>query len=55
MQHGRGFALIDPHGDLVDHVLAHVPDRRANDVILVDPADTDFPVALNILSAHSEL
>ncbi len=55
MEHGHGFALIDPHGDLIDHVLAHVPDGRINDVILVDPADTDFPIAFNILSANSEL
>jgi len=55
MAHGHGFALIDPHGDLIDHVLAHVPDGRISDVILVDPADTDFPIAFNILSANSEL
>jgi len=55
MAHGHGFALIDPHGDLIDHVLAHVPDGRINDVILVDPADTEFPIAFNILSANSEL
>lgn len=55
MEQGHGLALIDPHGDLIDQVLAHVPDERINDVILVDPADTDFPIAFNILSANSEL
>ena len=48
-------ALIDPHGDLIDQVLARVPESRVTDVILVDPADTEFPVGFNILSAHSEL
>ena len=55
MEHGHGVALIDPHGDLIDQVLAHVPDNRIDDVILVDPADTAFPIAFNILSANSEL
>ncbi len=55
MEHGHGLALIDPHGDLIDQVLARIPESRVEDVILVDPADTDFPVGFNILSAHSEL
>lgn len=50
-----GFACFDPHGDLVDMVLARIPDERLNDVILFDPADTDFPIGFNILSARSEL
>ena len=36
-------------------MLAHVPNKRLNDVILVDPADAEYPVGFNILSAHSEL
>lgn len=55
MEQGQGIAVLDPHGDLVDDVLARVPERRINDVILVDPADTEYPVGFNILSAHSEL
>lgn len=55
MKQGQGIAVIDPHGDLIDQVLAHVPDERMNDVILVDPADAEYPVGFNILSAHSEL
>lgn len=50
---GRGVAVVDPHGDLVDHVLATVPEERAGDVILFDPADDEFPLGFNILSAHS--
>ena len=51
---GNGFAVLDPHGDLIDDVLARIPAERAGDVILFDPADEDFPVGFNILSAHSE-
>jgi DNA helicase HerA-like ATPase len=36
MNAGSGLCLIDPHGDLVDTVLEHVPSHRSNDVILFD-------------------
>lgn len=52
---GQGVGLLDPHGDLVDEVLARLPPERVGDVVLFDPADADFPVAFNILHAHSDL
>lgn len=55
MNHGNGLAVLDPHGDLIESILAYVPRERVNDVILIDPADGEFPVAFNILSAHSEI
>jgi hypothetical protein len=55
IEHGEGVAVLDPHGDLIDEVLAHVPERRFADVVLLDPSDEEYPVGFNILSAHSEL
>lgn len=55
VEQGRGLALLDPHGDLVDEVLGRIPDARAQDVVLVDPAETVRPVGWNILDAHSDL
>jgi hypothetical protein len=55
MKYGNGLAVLDPHGDLIESILAYVPRERINDVILIDPADGEFPVAFNILSAHSEI
>lgn len=52
---GNGFAVLDPHGDLIEDILARIPPGRVDDVILFDPADEAFPVGFNILSAHSEL
>lgn len=46
---GRGVALLDPHGDLAEAVLGHVPSQRTNDVAYLDPADTAYPFALNML------
>jgi hypothetical protein len=47
---GHGVALIDPHGDLCDAVLASVPKTRTNDVILFDAGDTHYPLAFNLLA-----
>jgi hypothetical protein len=46
---GKGLALIDPHGDLVDSVLAKIPARRTKDVILFDLLDREMPLGFNIL------
>lgn len=46
---GDGVCIIDPHGDLVMDVLAHVPASRADDVILFDPTDIERPQGLNLL------
>lgn len=51
---GHGVGVIDPHGDLIDEVLGRVPEDRADDVILFDPADPERVVGWNMLSARSE-
>ena len=55
IQNGMGLGVLDPHGDLIDAVLAHIPPERYQDVVLLDAADAEYPVGLNILSAHSDL
>ena len=52
---GNGVAVLDPHGDLIESILPYIPEHRQKDVILVDPADSDFPVGFNILTAHSDV
>lgn len=44
-----GFCLIDPHGDLAEQVLKHIPKNRVKDVVYVNPSDRDFPIAFNPL------
>jgi hypothetical protein len=46
---GRGCALIDPHGDLVERVFAQVPDRRRNDVLYLNASDPAQPYGYNPL------
>ena len=35
---GHGFALVDPKADLVEDILARLPESRRDDVIVLDPA-----------------
>lgn len=46
---GRAVVLIEPKGDLVEDVLAHLPASRAKDVVVLDPTDI-APVGLNPLA-----
>lgn len=48
---GHGVCFVDPHGDSVEKVLNYVPSSRINDVIYLNPADVDFPIAFNPLEA----
>ena len=55
IRRGSGVCVIDPHGDLVDSVLTKVPDYRASDVVLLDPASTERPFGLNLLEYNPHL
>ena len=46
---GRGVGVIDPHGDVIEYVLEHIPKSRIDDVILFEPSDTMRPMGLNML------
>lgn len=46
---GRAVVVIDPKGDLIELVLARVPERRRDDVVVLDPADDARPVGFNPL------
>lgn len=49
IQNGEGVCIIDPHGDLIEDVLAGIPKERAEDVIYFAPADMQRPLGLNLL------
>lgn len=51
VQQGHGLAVIDPHGDFVEKILDFIPSNRVNDVVYINPADVDYPVAFNVLEA----
>jgi hypothetical protein len=49
---GHGVAVIDPHGDLIQHLLDAMPEHRVSDCVLFSPRH--FPVSLEILTAENE-
>ncbi len=49
MQCGKGVAIVDPHGDMAETLLRHVPEDRLKDVIYFNPDDLDYPIGLNLL------
>jgi hypothetical protein len=46
---GRGIGIVDPHGDLCENVLDFIPKRRLNDVVYLEPFNTERPFSLNVL------
>ena len=48
MMDGRGFAFIDPHGDLVESLMGKVPKERVEDIIYFNPGDMSNPIGLNM-------
>ncbi|MDL2341458.1 MAG: ATP-binding protein [Patescibacteria group bacterium] len=50
---GNGFAFVDPHGDVVEKLLAMVPKERTEDVIYFSPAEMDFPMGLNLFEYNT--
>ncbi|HTW53360.1 MAG TPA: DUF87 domain-containing protein [Stellaceae bacterium] len=51
---GEGFALLDPHGDLAEAVLMHIPKDRTNRFVYLNPADAERPSGFNPLSSVPE-
>lgn len=51
---GFGVGVIDPHGDLINAILEFVPENRINDVVVIDPADRDFPISFNPIANVAE-
>ena len=49
----RGIGIIDPHGDLSEVILDFIPKRRLNDVVYLEPFDTERPFSLNVLEIHN--
>ena len=48
---GRGLAFVDPHGDPVEELLDYIPPERIKDVIYVNPADIEHPIAFNVMES----
>lgn len=49
MRNGKGIAVVDPHGDMAETLLRHVPEHRIKDVVYFNPDDLEYPIGLNLL------
>ncbi|MCX6720419.1 MAG: type IV secretion system DNA-binding domain-containing protein [Candidatus Staskawiczbacteria bacterium] len=50
---GEGVAVIDPHGELIEDILAFIPKERIDDVVMFEPFDLERPCGLNMLEYDS--
>lgn len=55
LQKGKGLAVIDPHGDMAETILKHVPPERIKDVVYFNPDDLEYPIGLNLLELSPDL
>ncbi|MCB9044689.1 MAG: type IV secretion system DNA-binding domain-containing protein [Chitinophagales bacterium] len=51
IQRGNGLCVIDPHGDVAQELLFHIPEHRKNDLVYFNPADTENGISFNPLKA----
>ena len=49
LKQGKWIWVIDPHGDLIEEIMGHIPRSRIKDVIIFDPTDEEFPFCFNPL------
>ncbi|MCP6726770.1 MAG: type IV secretion system DNA-binding domain-containing protein [Patescibacteria group bacterium] len=49
IQSGEGMGFIDPHGEASDNLLNFVPADRIKDVVYINPADMEYPIAFNVM------
>lgn len=50
---GRGVVVMEPKSDLIRSILERIPERRINDVVVLDGAGVDSPVGVNPLAGVS--
>ena len=54
IKQGKGVAIIDPEGDIIQGVIGNIPRERMADVIYFDPTDIWRPFGLNLLEFNTD-
>jgi len=49
IRNGNGVGFVDPHGEASEEILKFVPKERIKDVVYINPADIENPIAFNIM------
>jgi len=55
IKNGKGIAVLDPHGDLAETILRHIPEERISDVIYMNPDDLSHPIGMNLLELPEDI
>jgi hypothetical protein len=50
---GLGAMYAEPKGDAIEEIRRRIPDKRIDDVVLLDFGDEEYPPALNLLACAS--
>ncbi|MEN9327779.1 MAG: hypothetical protein RI947_587 [Candidatus Parcubacteria bacterium] len=53
--HGKGVAVLDPHGDLAERLIGVVPKERLQDIVYFNPYDSQYPIGLNVLELNENI
>src|SRR6266700_1552424 len=54
VKQGIGVCVLDPHGELIDHVIARLPDKTAEEkVVYLDITDYQYPFGLNLFECSN--
>jgi hypothetical protein len=48
-----GVCILDPHGELIDNIIARLPVEAEDKVILLDIMDEDYPFGLNLFTCSN--
>jgi hypothetical protein len=49
IRNGRGVAVIDPHGEMVEEIIGKIPAGRKKDVVYFNLLDREMPPSFNLL------
>ncbi|HNP23443.1 MAG TPA: type IV secretion system DNA-binding domain-containing protein [Panacibacter sp.] len=53
IERGNGLCIIDPHGDIAEHILHYIPKHRIPDVIYFNATDSEHFIAFNPLATNA--
>jgi len=51
---GRGLAVVETNGDLINDLCDLIPSERIKDVVLLDPTDPDYAVGFNPFASSAD-
>jgi hypothetical protein len=51
---GKGVAVLDPHGQLIEKIMEVIPKERIDDVVWFAPDDDGYPIALNLMELPND-